>query len=112
MLLVLVASMYIHQTVQRDFEWSNEKLLWEGAVKQCPKNFVSHVLLGNIYDKERDHEAALASFRESLVHNPAWSARICTMDSAYRFGLACSLLVRSVLSSSQHVRSFRSSTTD
>lgn len=71
-LLVAVCGIYIQITMRRDLEWGNERLLWQGAVTQCPKNFVSHVLLGNVHDKEKDYDSALSSFRESLVHNPAY----------------------------------------
>ena len=70
--VAVATAAYVVITVQRDSEWGNEKVLWEGAVKTCPNNFVSHVLLGNIYEAEGNETAALASFRESLVHNSAY----------------------------------------
>ena len=56
----------------RDREWGNPKLLWESAVQTCPNNFVSHVLLGNIYDAAGEKDKALKAFETSLEHNPAY----------------------------------------
>jgi len=50
----------------------NERRLWEAATESCPENFVSHVLLGNVYEKAGERDKALASFRTSLKYNNAY----------------------------------------
>lgn len=50
----------------------NERRLWEAATETCPGNFVSHVLLGNVYEKAGERDKALASFRTSLKYNDAY----------------------------------------
>jgi hypothetical protein len=60
-----VGGVYTRCTVHRDREWGNPRKLWESAVETCPENFVSHVLLGNIYDSDGDTDKALASFEKS-----------------------------------------------
>lgn len=55
--------------MRRDAEWGNEQALWESAVQTCPQNFVSHVLLGNVYEAQGNDDGALHSFSESLKYN-------------------------------------------
>eukprot|EP00039_Didymoeca_costata_P013141 m.195315 g.195315 ORF g.195315 m.195315 type:complete len:815 (+) comp15688_c0_seq8:75-2519(+) len=70
--LVAISAVYFNQTVQRDYEWGNELRLWSGAVQTCPGNFVSHVLLGNVHEKDGNIDKALECFQESLKHNSAY----------------------------------------
>eukprot|EP00041_Stephanoeca_diplocostata_P030329 m.916331 g.916331 ORF g.916331 m.916331 type:complete len:692 (-) comp23734_c0_seq40:574-2649(-) len=55
--------------IRRDAEWGNEQASWESAVQTCPKNFVSHVLLGNVYEAQGKDDESSKSFSESLKYN-------------------------------------------
>eukprot|EP00040_Diaphanoeca_grandis_P025973 m.144682 g.144682 ORF g.144682 m.144682 type:complete len:763 (+) comp30389_c1_seq4:47-2335(+) len=72
LLCVTILSLCTGVLVWRDHQWGNEQLLWEAATTTCPKNFVSHVLLGNVYEKQGNLDAALGCFRNSLEYNPAY----------------------------------------
>lgn len=55
--------------MERDGQWANSEQLWLSATQSCPQNFVSHVLLGDVYDKQGRKDEALAAYKESLKWN-------------------------------------------
>ena len=59
-LFAVVLAAYAHLLVMRDAEWGNEELLWSAATQSCPHNYVSHVLLGNVYDRQDQPDKAIA----------------------------------------------------
>ena len=52
MMLCALFAIFTTTLMARDAEWASEELLWSSATRSCPRNFVSHVLLGNVYDKQ------------------------------------------------------------
>lgn len=44
--------------------------LWKSATQSCPNNFVSHVLLGNVYASRNEDDEALTAYSRALEYNP------------------------------------------
>eukprot|EP00048_Salpingoeca_helianthica_P022299 m.17485 g.17485 ORF g.17485 m.17485 type:complete len:865 (-) comp7147_c0_seq1:106-2700(-) len=65
-LSVLLAAGLIH----RDGQWSSEEALWASATRSCPRNFVSHVLLGMVYDKQGRLDESIKCFENAIEQHP------------------------------------------
>ncbi|EGD74245.1 hypothetical protein PTSG_06255 [Salpingoeca rosetta] len=82
--LAAVLAAYSHVLMQRDAEWGNEELLWKAATLSCPHNYVSHVLLGNVYDRQERVDDAIAAFKEALKHHEYYMHANMNLGRMYR----------------------------
>lgn len=81
--LVVLLLAHLLVVPKRVSEWSSERSLWESAVEVDPNGFAL-ASLGHVYNRDGEHEAAAALFRQALEDEPAY---IDACPHAVRIGL-------------------------
>lgn len=76
-LLVILSILSFHQTGH----WQNNRSLYQHAIAVTSGNYVAHNNLGNVYQTEKNLEAAMAEYKKALEINPVYAL------AAYNLGV-------------------------
>lgn len=65
-LFVIIILLFSGRTINRNFDWGDEKLLWGGVLKHFPDSSNAHMNLGIAYADDGDYQKAEEHYKETL----------------------------------------------